>query len=345
MAKHPYRPGSERVKGDTVRCRGHNPFFELAEKLCTPHVLNQTARIEGLPRPADGIVRIALVSMPVLPYSETDVRKPKKLRHGIEPSDVQRTLANFRRPDTTRMLTAYKEALQIALEQHKANIVCFNELGLPSREMVPVDVQDLAAKMSRRHKALVIAGTAHDKVTMFNTGYLLHPPAHTHAFHKYASAVTMNERIMTPAHRRVLIIDTLDLRIAVMICLDVVDYTTLASVMLAGDHVDVVLVPCYTERFQKMQDIAAVASKALPGVVALVNARHRTGSRYIAQCGEEVDPTVPPIALQGGAEIALLSLELDDHDAKRKRAMTYPDPCLDWMFGSRYLPKRHNQVT
>jgi len=334
MGKQPYAKGSERVKRDTHRCHGHNPFFKLAEKLCKPHVLTE---IQGRPRPDDGIVRIALVSMPAVPFATTDVRRAKSVRAGMDPNDVRRTLTNFSPTSVVKMRKAYKEALKAALEEHGAHIVCFNELGLPSKNMKPDDVENL---VSRRHDALVIAGTAHDKVTMFNTGYLLHPPKHTHAFHKYASAVTMHERIMTPAQRRVLIVSTFGLKIAVMICLDVVDYTTFASVMRASDYVNVVLVPCYTERFEQMQDIATVASKALPGVVALVNSRQRAGSRYVAQCGEVLDPSAPQL-LPGGAEIAVLSLNLNELEERRTDAKVNADPCLDWMFGSRYLPRTH----
>ena len=196
--------------------------------------------------------------------------------------------------------------------------------------------------MSCKHNALIIAGTAHDSRTMFNTGYLFHPaeePA-TWAFHKSASAYKLGERIMSPARRRVLIIKAFDLLIATMICLDVVDYTTLAAVMGAGDQVDVILVPSYTERFERMQDVASVASRALPGVVALVNASlPQVGSRFVAHCGEPLAIPTQPVKLPGGAEIALLTLKIDELDEKRTRAKNEVDPYLDWMFGNRYIPR------
>jgi predicted amidohydrolase len=154
----------------------------------------------------------------------------------------------------------------------------------------------------------------------------------------------MGEKIMAPAHRRVAILDAFGLRIAVMICLDVVDYTTLAALMRAGDQVELVLVPCYTDRFEKMKDIAAVASKALPGVVALVNASlEDPGPRYIARCGKPLPVAQPPIAVEGGAEVALLSVRLDELHQKRTEAVIDPDPYLDWMFGNRYQPREHPQ--
>ena len=57
-----------------------------------------------------------------------------------------------------------------------------------------------------------------------------------------------------------------------MICLDIADYATLASVIRVRDKVDMLLVPCYTEKFDKMLEVAKLASKALRGIVAMVNA-------------------------------------------------------------------------
>ncbi len=331
---------NDRVRDDMAREPGHNPFFALADRLCIPHVLPE---VQNLRRPEDGIVRLALISMPNVEYSHKEVPWRRKIPSGVDKEDVRRTLGAVSDADSKRMLQAFRESLKMALKDCGANIVCFSELGLPSRNAIPlVGAQRIAFEMSCKYNALIIAGTAHDSRTMFNTGYLFHPAEQraTWAFHKNASAHKMHERIMTPARRRVLIIDAFGLRIATMICLDVVDYTTLASVMGAGDQVEVILVPSYTKRFEKMQDVASVASRALPGVVALVNAGlPRVGSAYVAQCGETIDFPSPPEVLSGGAEVALLSLRIDELKEKRTQAKNEPDPYLDWMFGNRYIPR------
>ncbi|HSY52294.1 MAG TPA: hypothetical protein VLC46_26060 [Thermoanaerobaculia bacterium] len=317
---------------------GHNPFFTLAKKLCIPDVIPEVAKLR---RPVDGAVRLALISMPDVSYVEKDFKWRKALPSGVHEEDVRRTLAAVSHADSKRMLVAFREALLFAVEEGNANIVCVSELGLPSRDAVPLqEAQQIAFEISCKHNALIIAGSSHDSRTMFNTGYLFHPTEKraTWAFHKNASAHKMGERIMTPARRRVLIVDAFDLRIATMICLDVVDYTTLASVMAAGDQVDVVLVPSYTLRFEKMQDVATVASQALPGVVALVNARLPVGSSFIAQCGVEIKLPAPSV-LPGGAEVALLSLKIDELKEKRTQAKNDLHPYLDWMFGNRYIPR------
>jgi predicted amidohydrolase len=241
------------------------------------------------------------------------------------------------------MLEAFREALTFALEERQANIVCVSELGLPSRNAMPLaDAQRIAFKLSCKYNALIVAGTAHDYRTNFNTGYLFHPAKRpgTWAFHKSASALSMGERIMTPARRRVVIIDAFGLRIATMICLDIVDYTMLAAIMAAGDQVDVVLVPSYTLRSEKMRDVAKVASQALPGVVALVNARlPDAGSCFISQCGLPVT-VAEQTTLAGGAEVAILPLKVDDLKEKRTQAKNELPVCLDWMFGNRYIPQK-----
>jgi hypothetical protein len=211
-----------------------NPLYTLAETLCYPYVLQN---VSALPRPDDGFVRIALISMPNFDYKLADFSLRKNVPRGVDRTDVARTLAAVRGREPDRMLEAYTEALKSALDHHHANIVCISELGLPSRNIKPmVEALKIANEMSRSRNALIIAGSAHDFRTRYNTGYLFHPggPATGWAFHKASSATSMEERITAPADRRVVIIDTLGLRIATLICLDIADYATLAAVMRPG---------------------------------------------------------------------------------------------------------------
>jgi hypothetical protein len=248
--------------------RGINPFSSLVENLCEV----QRVKVEELPRPSS-LLRICLVSMPVFkPGDDFTINKyplSGPLPSGVPPQDCERRLVSLKKHVRARFLRAYKEALTYAVKNYGANIVCVSELGLPFHAMKPLaEAQNFANQLSAECKVLIIGGTSHDSRTLYNTGYLYHPGGEGWAFHKSISATGMGEYIASPSLRRVLTIKTLGLRIAVMICLDVADYATLASVIRVKDKVDMVLVPCYTAKFDKMLEVAKTASKALRGKCA-----------------------------------------------------------------------------
>jgi predicted amidohydrolase len=319
-----------------------NPFSRLTESLCSAAVVDDED-YTPIKRPKE--IRIALVSMPAWPYQLYDYDlAPKYVPAGIDRKDFKRTLAWFTKP--ARQMRAFEEALQTALVELRANIVCVSELGLPASNLIPMDeALETAHRMSNRHNALIVAGTSHDARTHHNTGYLFHPggPRTGWGFHKSFSAVSMEERITAPSERHVSVIETLGLRIATMICLDIADYASLASVMHVGDHVDVLLVPCFTKRFEKMLDIARLASSALPGVVALVNAKlsdSDAGPRHIARFGKLLEPSDVK-RLPGGAEVALITFKQKQFQEQRTRKKTNPSRYIDWLFGNRDRPRIH----
>jgi predicted amidohydrolase len=153
----------------------------------------------------------------------------------------------------------------------------------------------------------------------------------------------MEERIIAPSERHVVVIETLGLKIATMICLDIGDYASLASVMHVADHVDLLLVPCCTLKFEKMLDVARLASKALPGVVALVNSRisdSYAGPRQIALFGSMLEPIEVKRAGRGreAAEVALVTLDSGKFQEQRTRLKANPGKYVNWLFGNRDRP-------
>lgn len=253
--------------------RYFNPFSTLAENLC--RVRGRT--VPELARPKSATVRMAFVSMPEVRFAGTEIwsLRVRKAPVGVDPEVWMRGLAAFADDGARLMFSAFREALTAALEELRADIVCVSELGFPSRNLIPLRAaKRLAHEMSQEHKAMIIAGSAHDSRTLSNTGYLFYPgcPQEGVTFHKALSAVSVGERISAAAPHQVPAVEIFGLRIASMICLDIADYASLASVVRVADRVDMILVPCYTKRFEKLVDIARVASQALPGIVALVNA-------------------------------------------------------------------------
>lgn len=268
---------------------------------------------------------------------------PKKLHvpRGVLEEDCQRTLVSLKPGAPERLLAAYKSALTFAVKKYEAHVVCVSELGLPQQAIRPLAAaQDFTRDLSAAHDVLIIGGTSHDRRTLYNTGYLYHPnDDNDWTFHKSISATGMGERIASPSLRRVLTVKTLGLRIAVMICLDVADYATLASVIRVRDKVDMVLVPCYTFKFDKMLEVAKTASKALRGIVAMVNARIPNSYCHIARFGEDEEP-VRHQMLNSGAVVSLFNINYKQFERERdqqQREGDYED--VDWLFGNYDVPQ------
>lgn len=321
-----------------------NPFSTLVEKLCKviPYYSDRRHQPEG------DNVRFALISMPAISFDlwEGTSLRGKALPAGVLPSACERALTDFRGDAPQRMFMAFEEALRVALEDLHANVVCVSELGLPSKGVRPMSAaKSLAFEMSQKHGALIIAGTGHDQRTLCNTGYVFHPGCSKDglSFHKAISAVSkrVGEKICVPSERRIPLIKMFGLKIASMICLDIADYASIASVIRVADGVDVILVPCYNKRFDSMREIGIVASKALPGLVALVNF-DMIGAQpcHIARFGQlENVSQVRPLSM--GAQVSIVDLKFSDFQKKRfelqnrQSGAAAEDDDLDYLFGRR----------
>lgn len=313
-----------------------NPFASLVENLCEV----QGVDVKPLPRPQQ--LRIALVSMPSLQlgancdFNEYEIRDvPSR----VDPEDCKRSLVKLRADYEQAFLDAHEEAVTYAVDKFRAHIVCVSELGLPHRNIRPIAAaQKFAKDLSADRNVMIIAGTSHDHRTLYNTGYVYHPGGAGWAFHKTVSASSMGELISSPPVRRILTVKTLGLRIAVMICLDVADYATLASVIRVKQNVDMVLVPCYTFKWDKMLEVAKTASKALRGIVAMVNAHIPNGECHIARFGADEEPAKQK-KFDSGAVVSLFRVNPKTFEEERgsdKKKRDYAD--VDWLFGNRDLP-------
>jgi hypothetical protein len=328
----------------TIRARkSPNPFSHMVKSIC------EVTLIDDPRDPGYGIdenpIRIALVSMPTFHFDiETRSSFPMQvaLPAGFDAAWFERKLVAFRREISARMLDVFDQALRAAIA-HAPHVVCFNELGLPSEDMVPmIEAKKLAFDASRTHNMLIIAGSAHDGRSLYNTGYLFRPggPPEGHTFHKMISAPAVGELVSVPALRRVIAVKFAKLSIATMICLDIADYALIASVVKVADDIDLLLVPCYTPKFEAMARIADVASKALPGVVALVNVEDPAAtakSRYIARFGVSEAPQTAEV-LSSGAIVSILEIDVPAFSEKRTTLKTYPPAETQFLFGNRDVP-------
>jgi hypothetical protein len=316
-----------------------NPFSRFVDRLCTVHLHH--------PRPPEllrqrSTVKVALVSMPPSLYT-TDppfsVLRVKKKQPDLEPEAWTRSLVGFNDDVAAARLDAFREAVTAALTAMDANVVCVSELGFPtSPSRRPSDAAiDFAHDMSERHRALVIAGSAHDSRMLYNTGFLFYPGCRKKVltFHKALSARAAKEKVSVPSWREVLAVEIFGLRIAALICLDIADYPSVASVVRVSDRIDMILAPCYTKKFEKMAAVARAASQALPGTVALANAQVVDGDAPECRIFEFGKGRAPAEMhrLGSGAVISMLHVDVEKFKQRQIQEKISSDGDMAWLFG------------
>lgn len=170
----------------------------------------------------------------------------------------------------------YQNALTEALDVSAVDIVVVNELGIPASSTSPSAEFFRQTKLwAKKTYSLIIAGSFHDARTKYNTGYIFTPnsPSNGYAFHKQVSATDVKEYISVPPKRQSLIALAFGFKIGVIICLDLLDYSTVASLVDMRDAIDFILVPSHSdaESMQSLGRVAKIASQAMPGGVGIIN--------------------------------------------------------------------------
>lgn len=151
-----------------------------------------------------------------------------------------------------------------------------NELGIPASPTGPSRAFFKELKSwARQTSSLIVAGSFHDARTKYNTGYIFTPasPDCGYTFHKQVSAKDIKEYVSVPSDRQSVMVLAFGFNIGVIICLDLLDYSTVASLVDLRDAVDFILVPSYSEAegVSRLGRIAKIASQAMPGGVGIVN--------------------------------------------------------------------------
>lgn len=334
-----------------------NPFVRLQRRISRSSKLEVGPSLSKKKR----TVTLALVSMPdLLPDSAGADRVDlvphwsalKKDLPAVDADACRRTLVGMPSGYSESYSAIYTEALEAAAIDHRADIICFNELGFPTLDQRPR--KDALAATRRfaepRHERdrgrFIVCGSFHDRRTLYNTGGLFFPgspsPEGT-PFHKQVSALVVNERISLPPERVTPCATVFGLSVAVLICLDLADFSSVAPVVTAGDWIDLVLVPCYTEWTDKLEKIARDISRTMPGMVVMVNYQ-RTGQTgvVVTEFGKTLGARRPRRQPSRGALIHTVKIGVDDfHSRKLQKQvdMTVSDR-MEWLFGRRSRPAR-----
>lgn len=320
-----------------------NPFGKTCEKIAS-------ARLVGIPAlaPEQDRVHLALVSFP--PFDNTQIRLRKhttlqgKADNSVDIEACGRVLVDHSAKSARQLLEMYERSLKTALEDLRADIVCFNELSFPSRNQEPMrKAVELTRQLARKHRCLIVAGSTHDRRTLYNTSCLFYPGCEPNGlpYHKQVSATSIGELVSVPAKRQAICTRVFGLNVAVLICLDLADFSAVASVVKLNEKVDVLLIPCYSEWMDSLERAARAASAALRGIVALVNYRPPSPKApCIVEERGQTRPVDSATEIESGVIIHSAFLDPRALQQKKLEIKDRTEPWVDWLFGAQNLEPR-----
>jgi len=340
VAARPKTPTLRRVKRELNQQRSYaqletNPFSRTCDRVARVKGYD-IARLAGL---AKETVRLALVSLPQLDKKTclTIERSlvPKKVAHrsGLDDEACDRRLFCFKDERVASSLKWFEEALDEAIRNQKADIVCFNELAFPADETGPSTAAiDYVRKIATDAGKLIIGGSFHDNRTLYNSGQIFFPPnpasdSDDIFYHKQVSAIGTFEMVSIPCLRSTTVVEAFDLRIATLICLDMSDYSAVASLFQLGADVDVLLVPSYSLWMEDpLEKIAIDVSSAMPGVVAIVNCYNPSGpSSVVYKFGKkQPERLLPRVPLASGTPAVVSTYDIDLSTFRNERGRRKP---------------------
>lgn len=251
-----------------------------------------------------------------------------------------------RRPD---QLKCFRQGLQAAV-RGDAHIICFSEMAFPTNAegTLHADAMQEAWRTATERRCLIVGGTAHNRECLHNICPVFFPretdeeKSAGHLYYKQISATALNppELVSVPSVRFAHMYVAFGLRIGVLVCADLADYSSVAGFV---PEANLLLVPCHSHRFERLQSIAAATSIAMNGVVALANC-HDHGiapSTVVNYCGKTPKSDSGAIRrtrkaaqkLSGGGQVSFFDIDVN---ALRDRKIAPPSKEHEgfrWLFG------------
>lgn len=315
-----------------------NPFAQTCINISQPRDDRLRSTISRL-KTENGQIRLALISLPRFDaYCTREVDTFPERSPKIEKDPYVRRLTCFRHASLSKIFSYYEQALKTAFEEEKANIVCINELGLPASFKGPYKKSlQLVKQLVDNYSGLVIAGSYHDYRTTYNTAHIYYPGCNEFGilYHKQVSALEEGERIGAPSKRETAVIRAFGLTLNIIICIDLLDYSTVASIIKQQADVDLLIVPSFMSQSpQKMKYVAIAASTAMPGAVAITNYFSEDNpSSLLYQFGVITPPKHIRYIYSPKGQISLYDIDVQSfkHE-KDSRQYNLPKE-LAWLFG------------
>lgn len=229
----------------------------------------------------------------------------------------------------------YKEALEQALEEGDADIVIANELSIPVTQTgLPEEFFNEIKYLANKKPSLIITGSFHDPRTNYNTGYIFTPeaPDGGYIFHKQVSATKIKEYISVTPRRQSIVVPAFNLNIGVIVCLDLLDYSTVATLVSLHDAIDFILVPAYSREIQSLDKVARIASESMPGGVGIINyCRSNMPSNLMYVFGKPQKPLMEKPLVNGSGKLSIYEIKWEDFRSEKWKRQ-YIEDDFNWLF-------------
>ena len=238
---------------------------------------------------------------------------------------------------------AFLGCLEVCAEKG-AHIVCFNELSFPTkRGTLCMNVIAKAQDIIKRHPMFVVAGSAHCAETLYNVCPTIFPTAKGVVTHRYfkqicASSIPVPEILNSPPQRHAYLYEGFGIKIGVLICADLMDFTTVAGY---ASSCNLLLLPAYTSNIEKIGGIAKALAQTMRGLVVLVNysddhALFKPVSYWYGNTRRPDDSQLRRVGEQGlpaGAHLTLLDVNVIELQRRTSAALKEANQDLQWLFG------------
>ena len=340
--------------------RPPNPFGKWCSRISVPFQLHADPELES----ADARVRFAFVSLERLGQGDRrpdfvplcgsckknragssaclrqilsgPSRPQRRCHRGVDLQALERTLYRRSGQRVPTDWQGYKAALIEAFAAYSPNVVVVNELGIPATSSGPTPALfRTVGGLARKERALIIAGSFHDTRTKCNTGYVFGPRSGLKGdpFHKQVSAVKVDEAISVPPRRHSILVQAFSLNIGVVICLDLLDYSSIAPLVNLRAEIDFVLVPSHTDNPVPLETVARLASQAMPGGVGIANCDYGRGrSSSLHLFGARQSPVADRKLKTAAGRVAIYDVDFSRFVKDKRRLQGSIGPTLGWLF-------------
>lgn len=183
-------------------------------------------------------------------------------------------IVQYKKDYKKELLEQFKKSILYAVEEYNANVICINELGMPTNNGGTGHNTAIrfAKKIANEYKCLIVAGSNHSTNGFFNVGYIFYPglnekdEPYKH-YLKNIGAFQIGEKLFTPSDRIIPYTKAFGLGFSFMICLELADFSSSSTIVHSKENTDLLLVPTYLSTWGPMEKVAKKLSEACGGVL------------------------------------------------------------------------------
>ncbi|WP_299111461.1 hypothetical protein [uncultured Winogradskyella sp.] len=242
---------------------GQNPYIKASEE-----VVKLVPFKTDLSKVTVENLNLVSISLPYIESEDFDL-KSNDLDYPLN-----HVIVKYSNSYRKNLLKQFKKALLYAVEKYKANVICINELGMPTNinGIENKNAINFAKKIANEHNCLIIAGSNHTTEGYFNVGYVFYPgldnDGNTHrAFLKNIGAFQIGEKLFTPSERLIFHTKAFGLGFSFMICLEIADFSSSSTIVHNKENTDILIVPTYLTSYGPIAKVAKTLSEACGGVL------------------------------------------------------------------------------